>query len=64
MYKIFKNNFEIIDDTLSTIIDQMINKKITIDNITDSKFPYRHISCLLCGRTKYYQKCNHRRKFD
>lgn len=63
-YKILKNGSEVNNINIRKMVDQLIEHRLAIDEATQEKFPYRHMSCLLWRVSKYYQKCNHRRKFN
>jgi hypothetical protein len=63
-FKLIKNGNEITNDKIHQMVQYLIQRRLQLDKATKETYPYRHISCLLCGvsRKQYQRAGNHRRK--
>lgn len=57
-----KNSFNIIkggccinDDKLRNIVEKMISQKMEQDRYCQQSFPYKHMSCVLCGISEQWK---------
>lgn len=62
-FKILSNGSEIHNSPIRQMINELIQRRLDNDDVTNSTYPFKHISCLLWRESRLYQKCNHRRKF-
>lgn len=53
---ILKNNVQIYDDAIQSLIDEMILRKLCLDSTSFESFAYRHMACFIrrgCNESNY-----------